>query len=320
MIDFVGLGVLLILTLLFAFLAYRAWGSRNAILKWVGLVLSGLLTLLFAAVLVMVVMGTLKLNQNYNASHPPQTITVSMAPENIARGQALAKTCTGCHGVNNDFPLTGNDFAAGFPAPVGTLWSANLTPAGDIGKWTDGEVLRALREGVHQSGRSLIIMPSYIFHNLSDQDAQAIVAFLRSQPPAGQPHPPAQLNAVAAFVAQLSGDGIFTVQPPITQPVPMPEVGVNTAYGDYMANILGCTDCHGADFGGGTPGGFTPAGPTIRDLGKRYTNEQFLNVFRTGIKSSGQPLTGEMPWKDYSALNDTDLSALYQYLSSLPPK
>ena len=62
MIDFVGLGVLLLLALLFGFLAFRAWGSRNGIVKWAGVVLSGLLTLVFALVFVLAIVGTTRLN------------------------------------------------------------------------------------------------------------------------------------------------------------------------------------------------------------------------------------------------------------------
>jgi cytochrome c553 len=89
-----------------------------------------------------------------------------------------------------------------------------------------------------------------------------------------------------------------------------------------MMNVAACTDCHGKDFAGGTPapaGLGPPVGPTIRDLGKRYTEEQFLALLRTGIRSSGQPVSDQMPWRDYRALSDEDLKAMYMYLTSLPP-
>ena len=77
--------------------------------------------------------------------------------------------------------MVGQDFSKGGP-PVGTLYGANLTPAGEIKDWSDGEIIRAIREGVHKTGRSLIIMPSEVFRHLSDVDVQAIVAyFVRSQ-------------------------------------------------------------------------------------------------------------------------------------------
>jgi cytochrome c553 len=319
-IDFFGLLILLLLVVVFGYLTYRAWGSKNAILKWVGLVLSGLVTLLFALVLIVAVLGTLKMNQNYNSTHPVANITVERTPEQIARGEELATTCTGCHGTNGEFPLTGQDFTVGGP-PIGVLWSANLTPAGELKDWSDGEIIRAIREGVHKNGRSLFIMPSSIYHHLSDEDVQAIVAYLRTQPPAGAPSPLPSINIVGAILTQLLPIA-QSVQPPITQPVPRPPIGLNLEYGQYMMNVAACTDCHGKDFAGGTPapaGLGPPVGPTIRDLGKRYTEEQFLALLRTGIRSSGQPVSDQMPWRDYRALSDEDLKAMYMYLTSLPP-
>lgn len=323
MIDFVGLGILLLGTVLFGYLAVRAWGSKNAILKWVGLILSGLLTLIFGLILITAVVGTISINQNYNASNPAPNLTVERTPEQLARGEQLARTCAGCHGQNGDFPLTGNDFAAEGP-PMGTIWSANLTPAGELAGWTDGEIVRAIREGVHQNGRSLLIMPARIYRSMSDEDAQAIVAYLRTQPPAGTMNPPTNPNVVGALLVQLLGPVAKNAQPPITQPIAKPAAGVNMEYGEYMMTISACSDCHGVDFGGGEPppaeGLGPPVGPTIRDLGKRYTEAQFIELIHTGVKSNGEPLPEGMPWRDYVLYPDVDLKAMYLYLSSLPPQ
>src|SRR5258708_7847962 len=97
MVDFVGLAVVLILALVMAWLVSRAWGSKNAILKWAGVVLGGLLTLIFALVFIGAVLGTLKLNRNYNADHPVADLKVAGTPDQIARGAKLTKIC-GCHG------------------------------------------------------------------------------------------------------------------------------------------------------------------------------------------------------------------------------
>ncbi len=321
MVDFVGLGVLLLLTLLFGFLLKRAWGSRNAILKWVGLVLMGLLTLLFAVVFVTALVGTIRLNGNFNASHPVSNITVAGTPEQVARGEQLVTTCTGCHGTDGGFPLKGNNFE-GMGPPLGTLWSANLTPAGNVKDWSDGEIVRAIREGVHKSGRSLIFMPSGTYRNFADEDAQAIVAALRKQAPVGQPPPATNLNVLGAVFNQLI-PFVMAVQPPITQAQPRPPIGANVEYGKYLVNAVGCADCHGANFGGGTPataGLGPPVGPPLRDIGKRYTEEQFVNVFRKGVNAGGTELSPMMPWKEYGGFGDDEFKAVYLYLSSLTGK
>jgi len=75
----------------------------------------------------------------------------------------------------------------GFEIPgLGVFHGPNLTPDKEtgLGGWTDAQVLTALQKGTRPDGRMLApIMPWHAFANLTPQDAQAIVAFLRSLPP-----------------------------------------------------------------------------------------------------------------------------------------
>jgi hypothetical protein len=62
----------------------------------------------------------------------------------------------------------------------------NLTPdkTTGLGNWTDAQILAAVQKGVRPDGRMLApIMPWHAFATFTPQDAQAIVAFLRSIPP-----------------------------------------------------------------------------------------------------------------------------------------
>ena len=59
-----------------------------------------------------------------------------------------------------------------------------------LGTWTDAQVLTALQTGVRPDGRVLApIMPWRAFASLTKQDAEAIVAFLRSVPPVSHKAP-----------------------------------------------------------------------------------------------------------------------------------
>ncbi|HEX7587945.1 MAG TPA: hypothetical protein VF478_06480, partial [Anaerolineae bacterium] len=109
----VGLLVLLVLVVLFGWLAKRAWGSKHKVLKWPALVLSGLLTLAFVLVFVVALMGTLKLNAP--AGNPVASVKVTGTPEQLARGQKIAGVCAGCHSTTGKLPLDGgkDDFLAG---------------------------------------------------------------------------------------------------------------------------------------------------------------------------------------------------------------
>lgn len=323
MIDFVGLLILLVLVVAFAFMATRAWRAKNKIVKWVGVIVAGLLTVVFAAVLLVALFGTSKLLPNYNSSNPVVAVKVAGTPEQIARGEKLAHICAGCHGPQEQLPLSGTDFGANIGLPIGTLWARNLTPGGELKDWSDGEIIRAFREGIHKSGRSLIIMPANEFHNWSDEDAQAMVAYLRSQQPVTPDAPPNSLNVIgAALLPILGGDGVLTHQPHITQPIVAPPAGATAEYGKYLVvDLIGCKGCHGENLAGGKldPNG-PPAGPNLTAFVPKWDEAGFIKTIRTGVTPEGQQLTDEMPWKGISALSsDDDLKAMYAYLHGLAP-
>ena len=102
------------------------------------------------------------------AQQPPSSIKVSTAPERIARGKMIFELlgdCSGCHS-GHDFTRIGNpvdparrgagqvlsDLITGLP---GVVVAANLTPDPEtgLGSWSDGEKIRAIREGVDRNGR-----------------------------------------------------------------------------------------------------------------------------------------------------------------------
>jgi mono/diheme cytochrome c family protein len=114
-------------------------------------------------------------------------------PAAVARGKYLVTiaSCHDCHtpGYFLGKPdmtryLGGSD--VGFELPgLGTFLGPNLTPDKEtgLGNWTDAQIVAALQTGARPDGRMLApIMPYHAFANLTPQDAQAIVAFLRTVP------------------------------------------------------------------------------------------------------------------------------------------
>lgn len=316
--DYAGLSILIALTLLCAFLAYRAIHARRWWLRLAGGIPSGLLTLLFGAATTLAFVGYGRLNAIY--PNPPSPLAVQLTPQLIADGERFARSCAGCHSSNGQLPLDGQNFfgAEGGP-PIGTLWAPNLTPA-HLGDWTDGEIIRAIREGVGRDGRALIIMPSAAFRNLSDDDVLALVAYLRAQPAVGTASPPKQINVVGAIMAAtIFPQEAFTAQPPIAAPVIAPPRGPTAAYGGYLMS-LGCQDCHASNLAGTPPGGEgPPPGPNLTTLPQRLSEEQFLTLLRTGTYPNGRQLSADMPWQDLAGFSDDDLRALYAYLQSREP-
>ena len=116
--------------------------------------------------------------------------------DQIEYGRYLTHTlghCTDCHTPlvegRHDFSRIG---AGGnlFPMPFGYPWSAlaaNITQHPDlgIGQWSDEEIKRAITQGVSRNGRELLPFMAFSFYeNITDEDLDAIVAYVKTLPPA----------------------------------------------------------------------------------------------------------------------------------------
>lgn len=317
--DFVGLAVVIALALLFAFLAYRAFTAQRLWVKLLGGLPAALLALIFGAAFGLALVGYNKLNAM--RPNPPSPLALQSTPQLVADGERFARSCVGCHSGNGQLPMTGQDFFGhdSEGPPVGTLWAPNLTPV-HLGAWSDGEIIRAIREGVGREGRSLIIMPSAGFRNLSDDDVLALLAYLRAQPAAGEPSPPRRLNVIGAILfATILPDDLLSAQQPIAAPVIAPPRGPTATYGGYLVS-LGCQDCHGANLAGVPPGGDgPPPGPNLTTLPQRMSAEQFVALLRSGQYPDGRALSENMPWQDLASFSDDNLLAIYAHLANQEP-
>ncbi len=112
----------------------------------------------------------------------------------IAHGRYLViiAGCSDCHtpgaligAADMKRYLGGSD--VGFSIPTqGVFVGPNLTPDKEtgLGQWTDEQIVTAMRKGKRPDGSQLNgVMPYEAFSHLTDEDASAIVAFLRSLPP-----------------------------------------------------------------------------------------------------------------------------------------
>ena len=139
--------------------------------------------------------------------------------------------------------------------PTGCLSARNLTPdPTGIGNATDAQIKNSFLNGVRTDGKKIVpLMPWYIFHNMTDDDADAIVAYLRSLPPVSHTVKPNQ----PPF--SLFNDGIPVPQVPflatwealtplLDSQIPYPRGGTNNQSamrGRYLTSTVGlCIDCH----------------------------------------------------------------------------
>jgi mono/diheme cytochrome c family protein len=312
--NFLILLFLIGLAVLLGWLTHRAWGVRNPFLKWIGVILGSLLALVVAFVSALGLVGVFKY---YNPpSNRISEIQVKRTPEQIARGKHLAGAfCVECHSTTRDFPMTGGvDVGKDLPVDLGSYVSVNLTPAGPVKAWTDGEIFRALRDNVDNQGNRLVFMAGTNVRYIADEDMQAIIAFLRSQEAVEKESllPPDRPNLLALI---MFGANIVPERPLVTEPIVAPQKEATVEYGKFMTSFLDCKNCHGDDLNGGTSP-VNPKGPSLR-LVKAWTEEEFITTLRTGVDPSGHELSPLMPWRSTGRLDDVELSALYQYLVSL---
>jgi mono/diheme cytochrome c family protein len=253
-------------------------------------------------------------------TNPVQDITVERSPEAIARGRYLVSALPGCVGCHSSNPGAEQPVLDGHPftevTALVSVVAPNLTPGGPLQNWTDGEIVRAIREGVAKDGHALLLMPSDEYRLLPDEDVRSIVAYLRSSEPVITHD--ASPRSMTMLGTMLVGAGLFSLsdQPSVPE-VTAPPRGPTAEYGAHLADTASCRVCHGPalDAENVRPG--PPPGPNLRVV-KGWTEQQFIRAMREGIDPSGKRLSDAMPWRQYGRGTDDDLRALYQYLKSLP--
>jgi mono/diheme cytochrome c family protein len=126
---------------------------------------------------------------------PARNVAAPPAGDRVRYGEYLAKgiaACHDCHSMTGTGPSDGNLFA-GSDTPLqdpawGKTYARNLTPDREtgLGSFTAGEIKQALRSGRRLDGRAMAPpMSDFIphFSGMTDDDLDAIVAYLKSLPP-----------------------------------------------------------------------------------------------------------------------------------------
>jgi mono/diheme cytochrome c family protein len=294
-------------------------------MKTFGKVLAAVVLVVLMILSTIFVFSTQALNKSieYSDTSPPiPNDTVS-----IARGRHLSRAiskCVECHGEDLGGQVV-------FDAlPMARVVAPNLTSGrgGIAANRTDDDFLRAVRHGIAPSGRALVLMPSRNYWHMSDADAGSLVAYLRTLPAVDRDLPPTQFGLVGR-VLLLKGDlaGMFEAKDMdhVARRGAVPAADTTVEYGHYLAEIGGCTGCHGQTLSGGPVPGMPPdarpaANLTPEGIGT-WTEQDFFKALREGVRPNGTPIDStQMPVRLTREMTDLETKAIYLYLRTVPPK
>jgi mono/diheme cytochrome c family protein len=268
--------------------------------------------------------------------------TVAPAAQSlIERGKYLARAgnCGACHTAAN------GELAGGvaFDTPFGKIYSANITPDVDsgIGKWTRDDFLQSLRKGVRPSGEHLYpVFPYTAFTKITDEDAAALYAYLKSVPAVHYVVPAAEMSfpynrrsLLYLWKALFFDDGPYN---------PDARKSAEWNRGAYLITALGhCSACHsprnslgaersslsmtGGVYQDRVPGGATRpwSAPNLTSLAQgmgAWPAEEIIAYLKTGTNSYAATFgpMNEVIMNGTRHLSDADLRAMAIYLKDLP--
>jgi len=258
----------------------------------------------------------------------------------LAQGEYIFRAA-GCYGCHTDEKRGGKALAGGraLETPFGVFYSPNITPDPDsgIGKWSEADFIRALREGLSPKGEQYypaFPYPSYTL--LTDDDLRALWVYLRSQPAVQQKNRAHELKWYArarSFVG--SWKALYFVPGPYR-----PDASRSASWnrGAYLAEAAAhCGECHtprttlggikrSQHFAGTRDGPESSVVPNITPDKKtgigRWNARELADYLETGMTPEGDSagdLMAEAIDNGLKYLRADDRAAIAGYVLSLPP-
>ncbi|SCK08024.1 nicotinate dehydrogenase subunit B [Variovorax sp. HW608] len=254
----------------------------------------------------------------------------------IERGRMLAALgdCAVCHTAPGGAPNAGG---RAMETPFGTIYTTNLTPDAEtgLGRWSFSAFQRAMREGISRDGHHLYpAFPYTAFARTSDDDLQALYAYLMSLPAVRAETPAAELKFPFSARPLMAGwNALFH------DPLPMQPVAAQSAEwnrGAYLVNGLGhCGACHtprnalGAEQGGAAflsgamvEGWEAPALSALSTSAVPWNADALYSYLRHGHARHHGVAGGPMAQvvRELAAVPDSDIRAMAAYLASFNPR
>lgn len=294
-------------------------------MKTLGKILGGIVAVVVLALSTIFVFSTQTLNKHieYSDASPP----IPRDSASIARGRHLSRAiskCVECHGTDLGGQVLIDEL------PFARVVAPNLTSGrgGIAGDRSDDDFLRAIRHGIGLGGRALVLMPARNYWHMGDADVGSLIAYLRTLPAVDRELPATSYGLVGR-VLLLKGDltPMFEAKGmdhTARRPAP-PAADTTVDYGRYLAEIGGCTACHGPTLSGGSIPGMPPGSKPATNITPEgigsWTEQDFFKALRDGVRPDGTPIDSTvMPIPLTREMTDLETKAIYMYLRTVPPK
>jgi mono/diheme cytochrome c family protein len=296
--------------------------------KWVRRSLLGLVGVLTVGAAA-VAWGVVRYDQRLSRqmTQPAYALAVPAGAAALERGRYLfaSRGCAECHGADG----AGRAFIDDASGSGLYVRAPNISPrsGSPVASYQVADWERTLRHGIKPDGRPLLIMPSEDYSRWTDADLGALVAYVRSLPPAegglAEFRLPLPVKVLYGYgLIKDSAEKIDHALPP-SQPVPE---GATVEHGRYVAQM--CVGCHGEGLSGGRIPGSPPDWPPAANLTSgeggvlaRYADAAaFRTAMRSGQRPDGSTISGVMPFQSLREMSDTDIDAIRLYLQTVPPR
>jgi mono/diheme cytochrome c family protein len=248
-------------------------------------------------------------------------------------GAYLVKGIAGCGnyhtargGPMKRIELAGGNSFGGPKAPFKS-YAPNITPdlGTAIGAWANAQLVTAIREGKRPDGSAIGPPMAIEFYKyMSDRDAKAIVAYLRSVKPVKHKVPKSVYR-----IPLRAGKPVGRVAgiPPSDK----------IAYGEYKVHIGHCMECHTPMVKGHPDlknrmgaGGRKCEGPWGKVISSNitqdkatgigsWTNAQIKRAITKGVRHAGAKMRPPMFYRCYDNMTETDVDAVVSYLRTIKP-
>lgn len=194
----------------------------------------------------------------------------------------------------------------------------NLTSRRSFAAWD-----LAIRHGVGEDGRPLVMMPSDGYSKLSVRDLRDLVAYLEELELVSKETPKTKLSPlglVLAATGALPVPALSLDHAAISNEFTQGQSGLEPlARGQYLLDVSGCRGCHGDQLQGRTMGPSLPDAPALTSAALRmHGRDAFVSAMKSGRGHDGRELHSVMPWRAFSSWPPEDVDAVWSALMESP--